>query len=371
MKKILFFIPNLGEGGAEKVLVNLVNSLDFEKYNVTVYCLFDVGINKTRLDSKIKYKYFFKKQFRGNIHFLKIFTPNYLYKKIIGNEFYDFVISYLEGPTTRIISGSTNTNTKKINWIHTDVSKNNASFKSYRSIEEMKNCFTKYDKTVFVSEVAKKEFLKLNLINKEKSDVLYNLIDIEEVKSKSEINYDDLNYIDNTKVNFLSVGRLTKVKGFERLINVFSEVVKIDQKVHLYIIGKGELEKKLNRIIVEKKMEKFISLLGYKSNPYPYMKKSDYIICASYTEGYSSVAAESVILGKKIIATNCSGMEEIIKNDCHGMIVENDEISIYNGILKVLDKNEKNLKKTEQYIFSDNKYKKDKISLFEIFLNRI
>lgn len=63
MKKILFFIPNLMHGGAEKVLVNLANNLDKSKYNITLQTIFDVGVNKQYLNKDINYKYVFKKTF--------------------------------------------------------------------------------------------------------------------------------------------------------------------------------------------------------------------------------------------------------------------------------------------------------------------
>ena len=79
MKKILFFIPNLMHGGAEKVLVNLVNNLDKDKYDITLQTIFDVGVNKQYLNEDIKYKYVFKKLFRGSTTIFKLFSPKFLY----------------------------------------------------------------------------------------------------------------------------------------------------------------------------------------------------------------------------------------------------------------------------------------------------
>ena len=81
MKKILFFIPNLSVGGAEKVLVNLVNNMDRSKFDITVQTLFAGGVNEQFLNADIKYKYCFKKTFRGNSQILKMFSPKHLYKK--------------------------------------------------------------------------------------------------------------------------------------------------------------------------------------------------------------------------------------------------------------------------------------------------
>ena len=103
MKKVLFFIPNLSVGGAEKVLVNLVNNMDKSKFDITVQTLFAGGVNEQFLDKHINYRYCFKKTFRGKSQILKLFSPKTLYKKFI-KERYDIIVSYLEGPTARIVS---------------------------------------------------------------------------------------------------------------------------------------------------------------------------------------------------------------------------------------------------------------------------
>ena len=75
MKRVLFLIHDLGQGGAEKVLVNLVNNMKREEYDITVYSLFDVGENRQYLAPHIQYQYAFKKMFRGNSHIFKLFSP--------------------------------------------------------------------------------------------------------------------------------------------------------------------------------------------------------------------------------------------------------------------------------------------------------
>ena len=85
MKKVLFFIPNLMHGGAEKVLVNLVNNLDIHKYDITVQTIFDEGVNKKYLKKDIKYKYIFKKLFRGSTTLFKLCFPKFLYKYLINS----------------------------------------------------------------------------------------------------------------------------------------------------------------------------------------------------------------------------------------------------------------------------------------------
>ena len=102
-KSVLFLIPDLGHGGAEKVLVNLANNLSSELFDVTVQTIFDSGVNRKYLLPHIHYKSWKKHIFRGYTHFLKIFPERYLYNHIICKR-YDYVISFLEGTTARIVS---------------------------------------------------------------------------------------------------------------------------------------------------------------------------------------------------------------------------------------------------------------------------
>lgn len=104
MRKILFMIHDLSVGGAEKVLVNLVNNMDHEKFDVTVLALFDEGVNRQFLNKSVKYQYVFKRTIPGNSHLMKLVSPRKLYSRVVS-EGYDIVVSYLEGPTARIVGG--------------------------------------------------------------------------------------------------------------------------------------------------------------------------------------------------------------------------------------------------------------------------
>ena len=172
MKKVLFFIPTLMHGGAEKVLVNLVNNLDELKYDITVQTLFDVGVHKKSLNNNIKYKYIFKNLFRGSTTFFKLFSPKYLYKRYIKEE-YDIVVSYLEGPTARIISGCPFKDTKKVAWIHIELNDSKMISNGFRSYNEAINCYSSFNKIICVSETVKEVFVNNSKINKNISSDFY------------------------------------------------------------------------------------------------------------------------------------------------------------------------------------------------------
>src|SRR5699024_5478041 len=113
-----------------------------------------------------------------NIHFLKLFTPKYLARKFIKEE-YDIAISYLEGPTTRIVSGIRNSATKKVNWVHVELTKRQLT-KSYRNFKEFVNCYKEYDSTVFVSATAKDAFERATGVNNNHI-VKYNTVEAEQI----------------------------------------------------------------------------------------------------------------------------------------------------------------------------------------------
>lgn len=331
MKKILFFIPTLGGGGAEKVLVNLVNNLNQEKYDITVQTLFDVGINKKSLKSNIKYKTIFKKLFRGNIHILKLFSRKFLYKRMI-KEKYDIIVSYLEGPTTRIVSGCQNKDVKLINWVHTEM-KNIKEFKrSYRSMKEMKSVYESYDLTVFVAETTKTNFNDFTKFELKKEKVIRNIIDINEITSKSTQRCN----LERKNITLVTLARLAKSKGYDRLLRIHKRLLDEGIKHDLWILGEGPERQKIEKYINQNSLDNTVKLLGYQENPYKFLKQADIYVCASYIEGYSTAVTEALIIGKPIITTNCSGMNEILQNGKYGLIVENTEEELYKGIKKII-----------------------------------
>jgi glycosyltransferase involved in cell wall biosynthesis len=341
VKRILFLIPNLMHGGAEKVLVNLVNNLDANKYDVTVQTLFDIGVNKQYLNDNIKYKYSFKYQFRGNSHLFKLFTPKLLYKFIV-NERYDILVSYLEGDTARIISGCNDLATKKVAWIHSTPDSVKDIAVSFRNIYEAKACYETFDKIIFVSSTIEKKFIELiNL--KTQTQVLYNTNETEKILEKSTERISDVSFT-NDSINICSVGKVISIKGFGRLARIHKKLIQEGIHHHIYILGIGNEQNKIEKYLKENNLSDTFIFIGYKDNPYKYVARCDLYVCSSYSEGFSTAVTESLIVGTPVITTQCSGMEEILGKDSkYGLIVENDENDLYKGIRKML--NERNLLK--------------------------
>ena len=335
MIKILFFIPTLSHGGAEKVLVNLVNHLDRKKYDITVQTLFDGGVNQQFLKPHIKHRSIFKKIFPGNSRVLALFPPKLLYKRFI-KEHFDIIVSYLEGPTARIVIGCTDKDTKIVSWIHCRMETEKAGAVGFRSYQEARRCYNRFDYTACVSKWVKDSFIKTFDFNKP-IGVLYNTIETDEIKELSNKSVEDVSF-EKDVFNIISVGKIIAVKAFMRLAHIHKRLLEDGIKNHVYILGVGNEQTQIEKYLSENNLSDSFTFLGYRTNPYQYVKACDLYVCSSVSEGFSTSVTESLIVGTPVVTTLCSGMEELLgENNEFGVVTENNEQALYEGIKRLLD----------------------------------
>ncbi len=339
MKKILFFIPTLGGGGAEKVLVNMVNHLDASKYQVEILTLFDLDNNKKALSPNVKYTYCIKKFIRGYSKVIKLFPARFLYRILVKGD-YDMVVSYCQGPTTRIAAGCTNPDVKLVQWIHNEFHEQKKITKAYKSVSECIELQKKYDATVYVAQTVKDAYLKTFPEIKKNDVVLYNIVESEEIKQKANEAIEEKNLYD-ADINLVCVGSFSAQKALHRLINIIKRLEDENINAKLILLGDGGLRKDLQQQCHTLKVEDKVVFLGYKANPYKYVKNADLFVCSSLHEGFSTAVTESLIVGTPVITTNCSGMSELLGDNEYGIIVDNDEEALYNGVLSLIKDKEK------------------------------
>lgn len=334
MRKILFFHFDLGNGGAENVLVNLLNNIDPQEYDVTLLLLFKHGVKLESLAPHIKLIYVLDcKPFQGISIVLKLFSPRLLHNLFVKDT-YDIEIAYLEGIPTRIVSGCNNSDTKTFAWVHTAFVDKRKLLHSYRLESEMRQCYDKLNKVAFVSKTALVNFRNLTHWKKDNLHVVNNVLEVDKIISLSKAEAPTFR---NDCVNFCSVGRLFYIKAYDRLIRVlgclYNEGIR---NWHFYLLGQGEEQENIERLVYEFNLAENVTLVGYDSNPHRYVSKMDFFVCSSLTEGYSTAVTESVILHTPVITTDCSGMREIFGDSGCGMIVENSEEGLLNGMRRML-----------------------------------
>lgn len=326
MIKILFLIHDLGQGGAEKVLVNLVNNMDREKFSITVMALFGGGVNEQFLKKDIRYLTIFPKPFPGNSHLMKLFSPKKLHTWFI-REKYDIEVAYLEGPSARIISGCQDERTKLVSWIHCTLDSKSAVSSSFRTYEEAALAYNRMDELVFVSNSVRDIFLR-NLSYAGKTTVLYNTVESDEIRKLALESTNEIT--DKNEIRLISVGTLKEIKGFDRLLRIVDRLVKEGNSISLYLLGTGPLEEKIKMYIKENELDNHVFLLGYQTNPFKYMSKCDLYVCSSYAEGFSTAVTEALILGLPVCTVEVSGMiEQLGENNQYGIVTKNCEESLY------------------------------------------
>lgn len=326
MIKILFLIHDLGPGGAEKVLVNLVNNMDKEVFDITVMALFGGGVNERFLSPDVRYQVVYKKVFPMNSRVMKLFSPELLHRAYI-REKYDIEVSYLEGPSARIISGCRDASTKLISWIHVEQHSRKVAAGSFRSYKESVACYNKFDKIVAVSDFVRSDFQSIYPTFKN-VQVLYNTIESDKIKRLKDEQVPEGTFREN-EFKICGVGKIEPVKGFMKLARIHKHLIDKHYPVHTYVLGEGSEKEKIEAYLKENNLEDTFTFLGYQFNPYKYVARCDAFVCASSAEGFSTAATEAVIVGTPVITTSVSGMEELLGEDPCGVITGFDEDDIF------------------------------------------
>ena len=261
MKKLLFVIDKMTMGGAEKVLINIVNNLPRDKYDITIFTLFDGGDLSGQLSSRVKKISWFKKQYKGIYRLIRYLKPEEIYKKNIKEEF-DIEISFKTGMPEKIVAASPNKKSVKIAWIHGDMAYQNYGLESHRTKQKQYNCYSKFNSIVFVSAKCMESY-KAVIGDFKNFNVIYNGVNLDNIRLLSN-EVKDVIY-PSEKVIFSTIARLNYEKGIDRLILAAEKLVNESIfNFQVCIVGDGKLKQKLQEMINEKKLNSNIILLGGK-----------------------------------------------------------------------------------------------------------
>lgn len=341
MKKVLFVLESLGGGGAEKVLTTLVRKLDKTKFDITVLTVVNTGVYIEEVSQYCRVQYMLPDYVQLHNIFEKI---NYKlkYKEIYSRpieeiyskyvtEKYDVEIGFVEGFATKFVAASSNPNSKKVCWIHSDMENNPHADKNFSSLDEERIMYQKFDTIVGVSHTVKTVFeRKFSL--PDSVTVIYNPIDKEEIMYKA-----GQNPIKKPKgLTMVSIGRLEKQKGYDRLIQALATHKRLNADYTLWIIGEGTERKELEKLIAVSGLEECVKLIGFQANPYRWVHAADVFICASRAEGYSLAIAEAMLLGKPVLSVDCAGPNELLAFGKYGRLIPNTNQELQKMILDLL-----------------------------------
>ncbi len=343
-KKVLFMMPALPGGGAEKVLIDILKNFDYNSYEVTLLLEYREGIYLNDIPGKVRVlalhrqnTIWFERLHRllRTFHCYALFHAT-VYKRMLLNllkeEKFDTILSFMEGAAVKFHTYITHKADHNLSWVHIDLKQKHWSLDFFRDNKDEFEAYRQMDNIVFVSEDAKKNFLELYPITSEKCTVVYNLIDknaiLTSARSKSVI---------KKRFTICMVGRLNPQKRYDRAINVAKRLRNEGYDFDLWILGDGNLEESLKNMSHEYGMDDRIHFLGFQKPSYHYMKEADIYLNTSEAEGYPLVICEALCLGLVIVATDISGASEILARSEYGLLVSEKEEDIYNGVKRLMD----------------------------------
>ena len=343
-KKILVRIGSLRHGGAEKVLATFLKKLPDDKYEIDLLLNLYSGkylpevpgwinvlyLNKGEMITTNRLQDIPLKAFRVMYQSVLKKFPKLLYSTILKNKKYDIEFAAIHGFRDEILNSPLK-NSKKIVWIHNDLRKTH--FHNYTDNEIRK--FFGFDKILVISEHIQKDFENLARNENEKNRIvrIYNPLDTNEILNKANVNWESTQ---NPAPVFISVGTVFPQKGFDRLLKVHQRLLHEGFPHLVKILGDGYDFENIKNLISELQITETVEMTGFTDNPYPAVKNADFYILSSRYEGFPTVLFEAVTLKKNIIATEVSGVREILENGKLGLIVENSEEGIYEGMKKAL-----------------------------------
>ena len=343
-KKILIRIGSLRHGGAEKVLVTFLKNLPQDRYEIDLLLNLYSGkylaevphwinvlyLNKGEMITTNRLQDIPVKAFRVMYQYVLKKFPKLLYSTILKNKTYDIEFAAIHGFRDEILNSPLKSS-KKIIWIHNDLRKTH--FHNYTDNEIRK--FFGFDKILVISEQIQKDFENLARNENEKDRIvrIYNPLDTEEIVKKANIGIETTK---NPEPVFISVGTVFPQKGFDRLLKVHKRLLDEGFLHHVKIVGDGYDFENIKNLISELQITETAEMTGFTDNPYPHISNADFYILSSRYEGFPTVLFEAVTLKKKIIATEVSGVREMLEGGKLGLIVENSEAGIYEGMKKAL-----------------------------------
>ncbi|SHE70995.1 glycosyltransferase [Chryseobacterium vrystaatense] len=347
-KKILIRIGSLRHGGAEKVVVNFLKNLPKDKYEVDLLINLYTGMYIKEVPSWVNLRYLLKgemittnkpheipvKAFRVLYQKMFLWFPSLLYKFVLKNKKYDVEIGAIHGMYRELLS-SPQKDSKKIIWIQNDI----FNLKEYTP-DVIRQLF-RFDRILVISNKLKEEMQKVSQNDREKKAVvkIFNPIDKKDTLNKANTPIDDYPF-SNDLPTFITIGTVYPQKGYDRLLDVHKKLINEGLKHQIIIIGDGfEFEKtqtKLNQL----GLQDTVKMLGFRSNPYPYLKKADFYVMSSRHEGFPTIIAEALILNKPVVSTDVSGIKDLLQDGQLGLITPNSEEGIYEGMKKFLSEKE-------------------------------
>lgn len=342
MQKILIVNNMIKGGGVERLLQDLVEHWH-DKCDLTVMS-FSKEYDFYKYFPK-DVKYIYKSIYPRYRRKISLSFVKYMIKKVIckirfiylkNHNDFDVIIALKDGEVTKLISGFKAP--RKYSWCHTDYKSYYYTDHLYAGKENELNTLKKYTNVVCVSQDIKTSLIEV-LGDTGNYVVKYNPLDVEKIEYNGNEPVIDIKK-ENGRPLFVVAGRINYQKGYDLLLEAVHMLESEGYSFDVAVVGgREDWGDEYDRIMRSMKRLKIknIQFLGFRSNPYKYMKMADWLLSTSIFEGYSYVSQEAALLDTPLMLTDCSGVRELIGDSEYGIVMEPSVKGIYEGMKRVLD----------------------------------
>ncbi|MCK5373853.1 MAG: glycosyltransferase [Alphaproteobacteria bacterium] len=332
--RISLFIPDFEEGGAQKMMVNLANSLAEKSVSVDLV----VACNQGSFNNLVN----------TNVNVVPLDCARTLHAlpklvRYINSEKPDVIISALYHANVICLAAKCLSKKSRTKFIVTERNHLSSKIKNSNSVKDkillpaIKFLYPKADSVIAISKGVMDDVVELCALNDDKISYIHNPVVTpsfeKEIKSHSELLFPD-----STLPLIIASGRLVEQKDYPTMLKAMALILK-KKPANLAILGKGPLQKELAALSKELGIENNVTFKDFVENPLSYMKQADIFLMTSAWEGFGNVLVEALYCGLSIVATDCpSGPAEILDNGKYGYLTNvGDEIDISNAVLKVME----------------------------------
>jgi glycosyltransferase involved in cell wall biosynthesis len=316
-KKLLFVIPRLVIGGAERLTIYLLKYMDRKKFDVALCLLEEKGELLNEIPKDIEIFNLHKSNRWSFLSLLKRFNdlvvayrPDLIYTRMWYATSLAIFSRMLYSHHIPICANEEHNHKRDI--LKTDTF-------GFLKKKFMDIGHRKAELVIVPSGGVKRELINSYSLRPEKVRVIYNSVDIDFVKSYIHSQSEDPTRVQMPVV--VAFGRLISRKGFDDLLKAF-RIVRDKMKSRLIIIGDGEEHNNLQNLSYSLSLEDDVTLTGYLDNPYEILSSADVFVLSSRWEGFGNVIIEAMACGVPVISTDCPyGPNEIITHGVNGLLV--------------------------------------------------
>jgi len=313
MKHYLFYIPSLGDGGAERVAVMLANQFSKSGHNVSFVVNRIDGPNKSLLTQNVSLY-----ELNPSTHISSIFLFFSLLKKINP----DYIHCRLGVcPIIGVLSTLPIAMCGKVGIAYDSLYGPNSriggriTYCCASLLSRLSRC------TVCVSFDILTELRDRFKASSKKLRVIYNPVDLEEINGKSQKPLpESLSEYRQGKPFILAAGRFVEQKDYPTLIRAFHRIHR-ELPHDLVILGQGPLENDIRAFVKKLPLENRVIFPGFLQNPFPLFRAASLFVLSSASEGFGNVIIEALATGTPVVSTNCpGGPKEILANGKYGRL---------------------------------------------------